>query len=180
MTRVQDTPPLTLALALATGLGMFVLATVLLPAWITVPSEELHLINPAIPLLAFARSDPRSLSDYASIVDRPLFNPGRRKDAPLPTATAAPLMPALSSYRLVGLMISKDARLALVERRTAHQIVTLHAGDQLDGRHVEDIKGTGVYLSGPSGNEWLTIPKANGDPWPVRTLAPSPQKAGSP
>jgi len=178
MRRLTDYPPLTLALAFAAGLGALVLATVLLPSWIVLPSEA-HLPDPALPSLAFAQPDMRPFQDYAIIIDRPLFNPGRRRDAPPPTATPATLMPALSNYRLVGVLISKGARLALVERRSAHEILTLHAGDQLDGRQVDDIKGTGVSLSGPSGNEWLTIPKANGDPWPLRPTEPS-RKAGNP
>lgn len=178
MTRLTDYPPLTLALAFTAGLGTLVLTTVLLPSWVVLPSDA-HLPDPAMPSLTFAQPDKRPFQDYTTIIDHPLFNPGRQKDAPPPSATPATLMPALSNYRLVGVLISKGARLALVERRSAHEIVTLHAGDILDGRHVDDIKGTGVSLSGPSGNEWLTIPKANGDAWPLRTAEPS-RKAGNP
>jgi len=179
MIRLQDHPPLTLGLTLATGLGAIVFASVLLPSWIALPAAA-HLGDPALPSLAFAQPDSRPLSDYAAIADRPLFNPNRQKDAPKPSPGSATLMPALSNYRLVGILISKDARLALVERRSSHQIVTLYAGDQLDGRHVDDVKGTGVSLSGPAGIEWLTIPKANGDPWFVRTLAATAQKQSGP
>jgi len=170
MTRIASFPPVTFTLAFMAFLSALVLASALLPSWVSLPPAR-RTPDPMLGSLAFANRDTRPLATYATIVDRPLFNPNRQKDpsAPAPGSKVASALPALASYRLVGLLISKDARLALVERRADQRIVTLHAGDVLDGRHVQDIEASGVAFNGPSGNERLTIPKANGDPWPIRS-----------
>jgi len=90
MTRLTDYPPLTLALAFAAGLGALVLATVLLPSWIVLPSEA-HLPDPALPSLAFAQPDMRPFQDYAIIIDRPLFNRALRGTYP-PGSTVKPVI----------------------------------------------------------------------------------------
>lgn len=68
----------------------------------------------------------------------------------------------LSEYRLAGVVLAAGTKLALVERRSAKQVVTLHVGDDLDGRRVEDITTEGVRLNGGSTHELLAVPRLNG------------------
>jgi hypothetical protein len=101
--------------------------------------------------LALPPPDRRPLTEYAAIWEKPLFRLAHDRDAAAPGA----LRP-LSDYRLVGVVIAKDAKFALIERSDSRQVVTLHIGDDLDGRRVDDIRMGGVLLGG---TEFLPMPR---------------------
>lgn len=161
MMRLGTFPPLTIALAAAAGAGLLALILVLAPSIVFAP----HAAAGIRPLRAIALppADARPFEDYAAIAAKPLFNPARQKDPlPPPEGEEKDVLPPLSDYRLVGIVIARESKLALVERRAAKQVVTLHTGDDLDGRRVDDIRPNGVVLSGGAAPELLAIPKADG------------------
>ncbi len=160
MMRLADQPPLTLAFAGLATLGGLVLATAMMPAILFAPSVP-RPSAPALPELDGTAMGGAPLSAYDGIFERPLFNPGRARDPEVAPAQANAL-PALADYRLVGIVISKTSRLALVEDRSAKRVIVLHPGDSFAGRRVSDVLAAGVALSGPSGVERLAIPKAGG------------------
>jgi hypothetical protein len=160
MTRVADRGLLTVFLAGAAVSGGLVLSTAAMPSIFFAPSAP----EPAVASSrSFAIPGPEgtALSAYAAVFERPLFNPRR---APDPSTDAAQTngLPMLADYRLVGIVISKASRIALVENRSAGRVVTLRPGDKFAGRDVVDILGGGVTLSGATGTERLVIPKAEG------------------
>jgi hypothetical protein len=158
MMRLADQPPLTCVLGGVAAAGVAVLATAFVPSVLFPPHAEApgapKFSVPIAPLDA-------GLGMYRIVFEKPLFNPLRAKDpAATVQAGAAPAVPALSEFRLVGVVTSKDTGFALVEQRSTKQVVTLHPGDSFAGRRVEAIAESGVDLAGPSGAERLTVPKA--------------------
>lgn len=152
---------MTIALAALTACAMLTLGAVLVPSTLfhgSVTSAEL----PAARGLALPAADSRPLEIYRVIFEKPLFNPGRQADPAPVQEQAKSALPPLSDYRLVGLVLTRGAKLALVERRNAKQVVTLHPGDELDGRHVESIGEDGVRVSGGPVPELLAIPRISG------------------
>jgi hypothetical protein len=153
--------PVTIALGAAAGCGAVALLAVLLPA--TFFLQDTASANVGMPhMTALPPSDVRPFEDYNGVFERPLFNPGRQSD-PKPAAEAAKSqMPALSDYRLVGIVLMKGVKLGLVERRSAKQVVTVHQGDTLDGRRIDDIGPDGIRFSGAAAPELLAMPRVNG------------------
>jgi general secretion pathway protein N len=122
------------------------------------------VLRPALPI-----------EQFASIAERPLFNPDRKPDPepPPPEAAKAPTaLGDLAQVHLVGLIGSKDAQLALV-RRADSQIVTLRAGDVLDGWKVAKIDAEGVALDGGDRQDSLKIPVAENRAPPAPVPAPA-------
>lgn len=167
-------PPLTMATAGLACSGFIALAIVLMPSWVRLSEYDAATILP--PRLLFPETVRQgSFKDFAAIVDRSLFNFDRRKD-PVPQALGAgkPQLPSLDGYRLVGVIVTADQGVALVERRATNSVVKLKAGDNLDGRTVKDITAAGVTFSGSSAIEILSIPKAAG----VHFTSTAAQKTG--
>lgn len=138
-------------LSIATAAGLLALLGVMLPSSAFLPRIETMEPRAA----ALPQTDRRPLADYASIWERPLFNPGRRKNTAPPSSPDQTLRP-LSDYRLVGVVVAKDTKFALIERNDSNQVVTLHVGDDLDGRRVDDIRMDGIALNG---SEFLAMPR---------------------
>jgi len=163
MTKLASTPPMTILLAFLCGTGLLALLLTFLPSFVW--SDEIAadtMVRIELPNIA-----PRSLEAYRVIAEKSLFNLGHVAD-PSPN-NPAPQIPTLDSYRLVGLVLAGDVKLALVERKSVKQVVTLHEGDMLDGRHVDDISETGVALSGTTGPEILSMPKPVRPEWSIAT-----------
>lgn len=161
MMRMADIPALTMTLAVAAGCGALSLLGVLLPS-IVIAGGEGSRTSMARLVVALPQDDARPFEAYAAIQDRPLFNPQRQKDPVLPPQGARSALPPLSEYRLVGLVMMKDVRFGLVERRSTKQVVTLRPGDDFEGRHVDAIKEGGVVFSGAGTAELLAMPKVGG------------------
>ena len=160
MTEILNHPPQTVALAAFTGASVLALLLVLLPSPVFSPDARIRS-ETSPPAISRADLEQPPITAYAVIADRPLFNVGRKKDvAPLPVAVAT--LPALTSYRLAGIVLSSQTRLALVEKIPSKQIVTLKPGDMLDGRHVDDVEEGTVVFSAQGATEILTIPRISG------------------
>jgi hypothetical protein len=145
-------------------LAILALIALLTTSLVILPSSATRVSRASAPRMSFAplpilQGANFPLSAYAVMSEKPLFNTDRKPD-PLESDAKAKV-PPLSDYRLVGVVIVKADRLALIERRKAHQTVTVRPGDALDGRHVDDIGVSGVRLSGENGAEFLVIPKAS-------------------
>lgn len=164
MTRLVDRSPATLALALAAGIGVLAFLAAVMPSVVSVPENAMPSAPP-LRMVGLPAIDGRPFQEYATIADRPLFNAGRKKDNLPQSQAAAGNLPALSEYRLVGIVISKQSGLALIERRATKQVLSVHIGDSVGGRRVDQISAAGVDLSGPSGAERLAIPRAGAQPW---------------
>ena len=161
MKRLGELPPATIGLGAAAGCGAIALVAALLPA--TLFFRDTASADIAVPpLTALPRVDVRPFEDYNTVFERPLFNPGRQADPKPPAEAAKSQLPALSEYRLVGIVLMKGVKLGLVERRSSKQVVTVHPGDALDGRHIDDIGADGIRLSGGTGAEVLAMPRVNG------------------
>jgi len=154
-------PPLMAVSAAGAAMGLLALLLVLLPATLFSGGAATTSVTlPREPKLAAVEIPP--FREFEDVIDRPLFNPARAPD-PLPPAQAAKsALPALADYRLVGIVLMKGTKLALVERKQAKQVVTLHPGDELDGRRVENIGSDGVELSGGPVRELLAMPRISG------------------
>jgi hypothetical protein len=154
-------PPLTIGLCAVAALGALCLAATLAPTWVATPEMPTPRALASISIPEFEQP---TFDRYAVIADRPLFAPDRRSES---AAAGAPGtgQSQLSDYRLAGVIISKDASIALVERLASHQVVTVHPGDDLDGRHVEDITADGVALRDARGLAMLSIPKPKSPGW---------------
>jgi hypothetical protein len=161
MSELAKHPPTTIALAALAALGALFLLFTLLPTFVAtsdVPQPR-ALANINLPEI-----DQAPFDRYAPIADRPLFAVDRRTETSGAPGTGDGRS-SLSDYRLAGVIITKDVRIALVERLTSHQVVTLHPGDDLDGRHVDDITVDGVQLHDARGAATLSAPKAKGGGW---------------
>ncbi len=137
--------------------GLLALVSVCLPSLVFYdsPPPEAEIAKPSKVVVA-------PLGNYAAIVWRPLFNNDRRRDAPPPPPAPPkpPAPPTANNYQLVGIILSSNLRMALVERRADAQVAHLHIGDMLDGWTVKTIDASGVQLDGPSSTTELTIPRA--------------------
>lgn len=117
-----------------------------------------------------ARPDPRPLppepefampplDSYAEIVARPLFSPSRR---PPPAAEgdaeddASEAKPAL--FILTGVVISAEARLALIQRANIAGVVRVSEGEEIDGWLVEKIAPDRVTLRQGAAVEEIELP----------------------
>jgi hypothetical protein len=161
MSAIADHPPATIASVVLASIAAFALTMTFLPSTLFLGDRELpapiRLKRISLPSLDIA-----PFEHYGIVFEKPLFNPGHEPD-PAPAAEAAKsALPALSGYRLAGLVLAGRLRMALVERRDAKQTITLHIGDDLDGRRVEDITAEGVRLSNGSARELLAVPRVNG------------------
>jgi len=163
MTKLANTPPMTILLAFFCGAGLLTLFLTFLPSLVW--SDEI-ISDPAV-RIEFPTVATRSFESYAVIAEKPLFNPGHMADPSI--TNPASQIPTLDSYRLVGIVLAGNVKLALVERKAVKQVVTLHAGDTIDGRHVDDITESGVALSGSSGPEILSMPKPTRQGWSIAT-----------
>jgi hypothetical protein len=160
--RLSELPIATRVLTGAAGAAALLSLACLLPISLFIAGSA-NTLAPLGAEPAMPSSDRRPLEAYAAIYQRPLFNPGRAMD-PQGAQTAKPGMLPLDSYRLVGVVLTKDVKIGLVERRDSKQVVSLHPGDDLDGRHVDDVVAAGIKLSGGTAEEILTIPRATPKP----------------
>lgn len=162
MMSLSDQRPFTLALMAFAGLGLLTLVGNLAPSWARFGGNGIVTISsPWLIYPATVRQG--SFNDFTAIVEEPLFNSDRKKDPPPPPLPSAQSqIPALSSYQLVGVIITADKSLALVERSASKAVIELKLGDNLDGRVVKDITAFGVVFSGATAGETLSIPKAAG------------------
>jgi hypothetical protein len=173
---MQPRSSLTLAALAFACSGVAILAGILAPSWghlyqFSYTTVQTPRILYPMPLRRVAADE------FAAITEHPLFNTDRKKDPPAASTAAASQLPSIQEYRLAGVIVMKDAALALVERKATKTVVTLKVGDSLDGRIVTDISPAGVQLASSSQVETLSIPKVQGASFvsntePEKTKAP--------
>ena len=166
--------PLNIGLSAFAGTGLCLLVVVMAPSWVRLEGHDgsntsALLIAPPKPLRQ------RPFESFAPIIEHPLFNTDRAKDpAPLPLGQLQ--LPSLDSYRLVGVVVSADKSIALVERLSTKTVLELKEGDDLDGRTVQYVTESGLTFSGS--DETLAMPKVTGAAF-VSTDAPAPSANNS-
>jgi hypothetical protein len=174
--------PLVKASAVFAGVAFLVLMAVAAPSVVIADAPQSDTtIDPA--LMRVARSRPLPLANYTIVVAEPLFNEGRRAD-PLPPPPAPPKpppLPGVESYRLAGLVLSPEVRLALVSRPQGGELVRLHPGDLLDGWTVEAVDATGVTLSGQGITAHMKVTRApqNPDQRPAEPQTAAPENSAA-
>lgn len=158
MTFLPQQSPLNLGLAAFAGTGLCLLVVVTAPSWVRLEGYDRSNISPLLiippkPL----RQGP--FEGFAPIIEHPLFNSDRAKDPALPPLSQLQL-PSLDSYRLVGVVVSADKSVALVERLSTKTVLELKEGDDLDGRTIQYVTESGLTFLGS--DETLAMPKVTG------------------
>jgi hypothetical protein len=152
--------PLVLGSLILLGVSALTLIAVLLPSLVFVEGQTSEL---QIDASRFSSPRPHTelLTDYTVVASQSLFNKGRLSD-PLPLAQgpAKPALPSADTYRLVGLILSPELRIALVERTASGDVLHLHPGDAVDGWTVRSVEAAGVTLAAQNATAELKIPKA--------------------
>ena len=153
--------PLVKVSAALLGLGVLVLVLVLAPSMVVADAPATDTaIDPS--LMRIGRTKTPPLASYDVIVAQPLFNVARRADPPPPPPAPPkpPPLPAVESYRLVGLVLSPDLHLALASRSQGGDLMRLKPGDTLDGWSVAAVDATGVVLSGQGNTAHMKVTRA--------------------
>ncbi|MFE0759004.1 hypothetical protein ACFW16_33910 [Inquilinus sp. NPDC058860] len=101
---------------------------------------------------------------------RPLFAPTRRPAPPAPpVAEAPPPVPEAppeppppppvdrTDYALVGIVSGRGGVLAILRPRAGGPAVTVRAGDDIGGWHVETISDTSIHLTGGADERWMRL-----------------------
>jgi type II secretory pathway component PulC len=100
---------------------------------------------------------------YPAIGERPLFYPNRTRWQPPPPPPPPPPQvrapPPLNNYMLAGVIVSGNARTALVKAPGGRQTMILAEGQKLDGWTLQEIAETRLlFVSGNSTYE-MKLPK---------------------
>jgi len=113
---------------------------------------------------------PADRSDYAVIVERPLYQPDRRPYAP-PVAAALPIPapqapppPAIRGYVVVGIMVSGERRLAWVKAPAASSPAKIAEGDVVQGWRVKQIAADRVTFEAGTAEHVLEMKRRNAPP----------------
>ena len=166
MMRVSDLGPYGRIMSWLGGLFLFYGALAFVPS----PFSLVDMFEKVSPLeirkhpaLQLALMPP--LARFDDILAHPLLNADRKPDpvAAVPQdgtkGSSGPALGDLGQYRLVGIAGDSVTRLALV-RKTGGGLITLRAGDRLEGWTVAAISSKGISISGGGRKEFLTIPRA--------------------
>jgi hypothetical protein len=113
------------------------------------PAETVH--PPSTPASASQASVPATamsqppIDAYSVVLERPLFSPTRRPPEPLPpepplvpelahsAAPEAPPPPLEPAFLLVGTVVDRSARIALVRSLNNGQVIQLREGQEVEG-----------------------------------------------
>jgi hypothetical protein len=135
-----------------------VLSAALAAVWqLAMPIElPVFATPPKASATAPAMADPVTavVPGYLAIAEHPLFYATRQPWAP-PPPTAAPTVPQapapaaphpLQKYQLVGVVISKGARAALLKPSDGSKTVTISQGEQLSGWTLREISPDALHF----------------------------------
>ncbi len=109
------------------------------------PQGEAEFHQPEDMTIAFAR-----LQDYEEIVRRPLFSTTRRPEEPdkpkvIPNASKVSA-PAADSLIVLGIVISPETTIAVVQDKKTKKIVKAAQGTNINGWEVTEIREDGVTI----------------------------------
>lgn len=171
------------ALRALLGCGSLILLTVLIIELSGAPlSPEPEPQTASVPGIRTEQTTPRTdplppLSDYAAIIERPLFTPDRRTHAGnLPTTQAAKTkkpagLPDPSDLVLTAVIITEDTRMAILESDRGKAIHKMAQGESVNGWLLADIQPEAVSLK--KGNEVKMLElRIQGSPPPSRRPRP--------
>jgi hypothetical protein len=99
---------------------------------------------------------------YPEIAARPLFYPSRTPWAPPPPPTPKPVSTAptpLTNYGLIGVIVSGDARSALIRPSGANKTITIAEGQQLGGWTLQKITRTSLQFAAGDARYEMTLQK---------------------
>lgn len=116
---------------------------------------------PARPETAFV---PPPIHVFSAIVERPLFSPTRRPPAAPALATQPAVRPRLDHLALIGVLISADGRVALLEQPRSPSILEAREGETVEGWTVESIAADSVMLRWQDSRHTLTFEKETASP----------------
>jgi hypothetical protein len=108
---------------------------------------------------AATQADPRS---YAAIAEHPLFYPSRAPWAPPPPPPPKPVSTApspLTNYALIGVIVSGEARSALIRPPGAAKTITIAEGQQLGGWTLQEITRTRLRFAAGDASYEMNFPK---------------------
>jgi hypothetical protein len=96
------------------------------------------------------------MSTFSEFVDRPLFTPSRRPPPPK-TATPAETTAKSENFDLIGVIISSDERMALLQTLGTGEVLRAVEGQTVGGWEVQEIKPTQVVLKRGNATEVIKI-----------------------
>jgi type II secretory pathway component PulC len=123
------------------------------------PSSTVPVPTVSIPTVAKLPDAPPSFvaashDSFASIADRPLFEPTRKKYVPPPKPDAEKAAPPIPKIFLVGVIIDTDTRIAMVKTPDAALATALAVGGEIAGWQISAIEPDRILLNaGNSENE---------------------------
>ncbi len=137
------------------------------------PGQDTPVVSPGNPASILPGE-----ADLAVVVARPLFSPTRRPPPPDETASAATGPADLSGLRLVGVVGSENAYVAIIEySRPRGKTVHLRAGDKLEGWLVEKIETEQVILHQGDARHGMALSVRKRKRQPTRRTKPgTPQR----
>lgn len=122
--------------------------------------------NAPAALAATTPSIAGSAIDEASVLERPIFEPSRKRRPPppaaeeqaRPVAERAPLS-RLDGYRVVGLVLAANAAIALVERPGGGEALRIGRGDVVEGWMAASVSDRGIDFVQQGEHLTLSIPR---------------------
>jgi hypothetical protein len=133
---------------------------VLYPPQLAKPSERPEASASAIPeIQPLEGPDVASLGEYNEIIERPLFLSTRRppEEQPEEPPEPAPEPPSADeTFTLLGVVLTPEATMALLQDDKTGEIARLQVGDQVNGWHLKAVQANSVSLS--KGDQAVDLP----------------------
>jgi len=120
------------------------------------------------------------ISAFSEIVARPLFAQTRRPVPPKAEVKVAENAPKPETFDLIGVVISKDGRMALLRTLSTSEVTRAVEGQNVGGWKVSDIKPTQVVLRHGDDSEVIKINDAAAPPAGNTPGAGNPSIPGTP
>lgn len=114
---------------------------------------------------------PPPASAFASVAERPLFDPARKKYVPPPSAAADKAAPPLPlNLSLIGVIIDSERRLALMKSSETALAMSYAVGDQIDGWQIAEVDPDRVVLKAGTAEDAIRM---DANKAPAAQTAPS-------
>jgi hypothetical protein len=156
--------PTKLLIAGNTVLALIVSAELLLPAQPgTANAAVSNAGDTALPEFGNAVNAAPPVSQFADMMERPLFFPDRRMPKPK-VETAPPPPPAPLRLKLEGVAIAGGSRIAVLRNLNGNGLLQLAEGDSHDGWTLDELSSSSARFSrnGDQSTELLLDPAGNG------------------
>jgi hypothetical protein len=127
------------------------------PVFMPESTPKTTRVNDSFEISSEAPPQKPPISTFSEFVERPLFAPSRR---PPPSKTAADnptTGPKAESFDLIGVVISADERMALLQTLGTDKVLRAVEGQTVGGWEVQAIKPTQVVLKRGNASEVIKI-----------------------